>query len=467
MRSKLPKHLISRIGAAICVLVALQPINAQPTPVPETQELLNGLKILFWPQPGSPEVLVKLRIHSGSAFDLSGKAGEMALLGDILFPNPETLEFFSEQMGGKLTVSVNYDSITITMLGKAEQLNNILEVLRNAILSTQLTPEVVAKVREARIKMVKDSTVSPAVVADRAITSRLFGTFPYGRPSGGSPEELSKVDRADLMMAHERFINSNNATLAIVGGVTQSRAMRTLKQLFGPWRRSEQIVPSTFTAPKPVDTRVLIVNLPSPTSEVRLAVRGVSRSDQQFYAALVLARIAQYRWQETTPTLASKPISVRSESYTLPGYFLMSTSVSSADALGCVLSAKKVLDSLIASPPTAAELDRAKRETLADLSSKISNLEMGPEAWLDADTYRLATIEDRATLVQAVSAADIQRIANRLFKDAPIATVIVGDSAQVKTAIQGKLTFEVLGETPPSPRPAKTPTKPGNKTSPS
>jgi len=45
--------------------------------------------------------------------------------------------------------------------------------------------------------------------------------------------------------------------------------------------------------------------------------------------------------------------------------------------------------------------------------------------------------------------------------------VIVGDSAQVKTAIQGKLTFEVLGETPPSPRPAKTPTKPGNKTSPS
>jgi zinc protease len=467
MRSKLLKHLISRMGAAICVLITLQPINAQPTPVPETQELLNGLKILFWPQPGNPDVLVKLRIHSGSAFDLSGKAGEMALLGDILFPDPATLEFFSEQMGGKLTVSVNYDSITITMLGKAEQLNNILEVLRNAILSTQLTPEVVAKVREARIKMVKDSTVSPAVVADRAVASRLFGTFPYGRPSGGSPEELSKVDRADLMMARERFVNSNNATLAIVGGVTQSRAIRTLKQLFGPWRRSEQIVPSTFTAPKSPDPRVLIVNLPSPTSEVRLAVRGVSRSDQQFYAALLLARIAQYRWQETTPSLAARPISVRSESYTLPGYFLMSTSVSPADAPACVLSARKVLDSLTGSPPTAAELDRAKRETLADLSSKISKLEVGPEPWLDADTYRLGAIEDRAALVQAVSGADIQGVANRLFKNAPIATVIVGDSAQVKTALEGKLTFEVLGETSQPTTPARTPSKPGNTTSPS
>src|SRR6476469_10650479 len=121
--------------------------------------------------------------------------------------------------------------------------------------------------------MVKDSAVSPTVVADRAITSRLFGTFPYGRPSAGSPEEIAKVDRADLMLARERFVNSNNATLAIVGGITQRRAMRTLKQLFGPWRRSEQIVPSTFTSPKAPDPRLLIVNLPSPTSEVRLAVR--------------------------------------------------------------------------------------------------------------------------------------------------------------------------------------------------
>lgn len=467
MRSKSPKHLIGRLGATVCLLIALQPINAQPTAVPETQELLNGLKILFWPQPGNPDVLVKLRIHSGSAFDLSGKSGEMALLGDILFPDPETLEFFTEQMGGKLTVSVNYDSITITMLGKAAQLNNILEVLRNAILSTQLTPQVVTRVRDARIKMVKDTAVSPSIVADRAITSRLFGIFPYGRPSAGSPEELSRVERGDLMLARERFVNSNNATLAIVGGVTQNRAMRTLKQLFGPWRRSEEIVPSTFSAPKAPDPRVLVMNFASPTSEVRLAVRGVARSDQQFYAGLLLARIAQYRWQETTPALASKPVSVRSESYALPGYFIMSTAVSGSDAPNAILSARKVFESLIASPATAVELDRAKRETLGDLSAKTPNLEAGPDAWLDADTYRLAAIEDRTALVQAVSSADIQRVANRLFKDTPIATVIVGDSGQLKSSLDGKLTFEVLGEVPPPVIPAKTPTKPGITNNPS
>jgi len=457
MPPKSLKPLISWVGVTACLLLTLNPVIAQPTPVPETQELLNGLKILFWPQPGSPDVLVKLRIHSGSAFDLSGKAGEMALLGDILFPNPETLDYFTEQMGGKLSVSVNYDSITVTMLGKAEQLNNILEVLRSAILSTQFAPEVVARVREARIKMVKDTAVSPAVVADRAIASRLFGTFPYGRPSAGTTEELSRIDRVDLMLARERFLNSNNATLAIVGGVSQNRAMRTLKQLLGPWRRSETIVPATFTAPKTPDPRVLIVNVPSPTSEVRLAVRGVSRADQQFYAGLVLARIAQYRWQDTTPELASKPVSVRSEGYTLPGYFVMSVAVNATEALGSVLNAKKVLDSLMISPATGAEIDRAKREILSDLNSKFSSLEAGPDAWLDADTYRFGAIEDRSALIQTISAADVQRLASRLFKDTPIATVIVGDSAQLKGALEGKLSFEILGEAPKPIAPAKTP----------
>ena len=159
MRSKLSNHLISRVAATICLLVTLQPINAQPTAVPETQELLNGLKILFWPQPGSPDVLVKLRIHSGSAFDLSGKAGEIALLGDVLFPNPETLEFFTEQMGGKLTVSVNYDSITITMLGKAEQLNNILEVLRIHLLIVPIRLE-----RPSQLQYIPIESSNPMVL---------------------------------------------------------------------------------------------------------------------------------------------------------------------------------------------------------------------------------------------------------------------------------------------------------------
>jgi predicted Zn-dependent peptidase len=161
---------------------------AQTAREPEREQLLNGLRLLIWTQPGSQDLLLKLRINSGAAFDLAGKAGQMALLGDLLFPDPATVDFFTDEMGGKLNVSVDYDSITITMVGKANEFEQIVSVLRNALLSTQFAPEVVTRVRDARIKVLRDTAVSPAMVADRAIAVRLFDDFPYGRLAGGSPE---------------------------------------------------------------------------------------------------------------------------------------------------------------------------------------------------------------------------------------------------------------------------------------
>jgi zinc protease len=466
INSKIRTACTRWIVASLCLLFVAQSAFTQTTNIPESDELLNGLKIMFWQKPGASEVVVKLRIHSGSSFDLSGKSGEMALIGDILFPDPATVDYFTDQMGGKFNVTVTYDSITITMVGKTEELDNILEVLRQGILATELTPELVAKLRDARIKILRDSAVSPAAVADRAVATRLFGDFPYGRPVGGSPEDLARVDRADLMLARDRFLNSNNSTLAIVGAVNRSRTMRVLKQKFGAWRKSEQIVPSTFRAPKPPDTRPLIVSGPSPSAEIRLALRGVARSDQDFYAAAVLAKVAQDRWQTTAPELITKPVFARSESYVLPGIFTMGTTVGTQMVADSVGSAKKVIDSLITNPITVAELERAKREAIAEISSTVSRSENAPDAWLDMDTYRLKAFQDPITSVQSVSVTDVQRVAARLFKDAAIATVVVGDPVQLKPALQGRLQFEVLGEMPQPTASPKPPAKPGSASSP-
>src|SRR5829696_5391828 len=124
----------------LCLLLLVQPLAAQAPSEPEREELLNGLRLLIWPKPGSSEIILKLRINSGAAFDLSGKSGQMALLGDLLFPDPSTVDYFTDEIGGKLDVSVTYDSVTITMVGKASELEQVISVLRNAILSTQFAP---------------------------------------------------------------------------------------------------------------------------------------------------------------------------------------------------------------------------------------------------------------------------------------------------------------------------------------
>src|SRR5436190_8961685 len=300
------KSLVCIGIAALAALLAvpLSTVEAQTVPSPDREQLLNGLTILYGNRASDPNVLLKLRIKSGAAFDLAGKAGTMSLLADAMFPESTTREYVTEQLGGRLDVLTSYDSIQVTISGKASELERMIELLRNAILNVNLSPESVATLREARIKELAAKS-SYAETADRAVASRLFGSYPYGSPPNGTTVTVAKIDRADLMFARDRFLNAENATLAVIGGVEKARLMRDLRQLLGPWQKGDRIVPATFRQPGTVDDRVLVIDQPGAGNvQIRLAVRGLSRSDPDVAATIPLSFIVNQRWQAAVPELS-------------------------------------------------------------------------------------------------------------------------------------------------------------------
>jgi len=433
--------------------------TAQPNAEPVREQLLNGLTVLFSQRPGDPNVLIKLRVRSGAAFDTAGKGGSMALLGDALFPDPATREYVSEQLGGKLEVGTNYDGIDITISGKASELERIVDLLRSALVTTQLTPENVARVRDARLKQFSDKPLSAAEIADQAIAARLFGNYPYGHPAVGTVETVSKIDRADLLHARERFLNADNATIAVIGGVEQARLRRVLRQLLGPWQKGDRVVPSTFRQPTAPDARVLVVNHPgATTAEIRLAVRGLARSDRDAAAATLLAQIARERWLAASSDLSQA--FVRHDAYALPGSFVLGASVPNTSVSKAVAAAQQTIRSLAQMGPTGAELDRARNEMLSELSRGTSQPETIADLWLDLDTYKLAPLHTQMSSIQGLTVQDVQRVAARLFKDASPATIVVGDADQLKSGFVGSI--EVRSEklevkTAADPTPTKAP----------
>lgn len=458
LRSSL-KHAI----VSVCILTVLaSSVPAQVPIEPEHNRLLNGLRVLMWSRPGEQDVLLKLRVHSGAAFDLEGKAGSMAMLGDILFPDPTTREYFTDEMQGRLIVSTDYDAITITMQGKAREFERIVEILRTALITTQLTPENVTKIRDGRIKVIKETAVSPAIIADRAIATRLFGDFPYGRPYGGSVESLGRVERPDLLLARERFLNPDNATLVIVGGVQTNRALRALRQLLGVWGKSEKKVPASFRQATPPDPRALIINSPSDQSvEVRFAARGFNRQDADAPAAALLASLARQRWEKLLPELSRCPVSVRNDAYVLPGMFVMGAAVDTVLAGKTLASAREVLQSLAATPVSAAELEQVKNEAIAAFNKDLVTPDGMARAWLDVDTYGLSSVAEQMRTLIAVSPNDVQRVATRLVREGAFASVVVGNAEVVKAQLEGSTKFEIMGEIGPISEP-----KSGAKTDP-
>ena len=163
-------------------------------------------------------------------------------------------------------------------------------------------------------------SASPALLADRAVAHRLFGDYPYGRVWTGTPDTLARIERADLLHARERFLNPNNSTLVIIGGIDDARAVRALRRLLGGWEKSDTTVPATFRQPDAPDARTLIVDLPgTDTAEVRLATRGLARSDKDYASATLLAILARDLWLSTQPDLTKSAFFVRHEAHVLPG----------------------------------------------------------------------------------------------------------------------------------------------------
>ena len=449
--------------AVISIVMTASSLRAQ-TPYfqePAREQLLNGLQILVWQRPGDQDVLLKMRIHSGAAFDLAGKAGMMALLGDALFPDVETRQYFTDELAGRLEVVTDYDAITITMSGRARGFERMVEMLRNALVATPLSPENVAKLREARIKVLRETSVSPSQVADRAIAARLFGEFPYGRPAAGSAESVSRIDRGDLMLARERFLNADNATLVVAGSLDERRMMRTLRQLLGNWHKSDRAVPATFRQPNTPDLRPLIVNQPGAAdAEIRLATRGLARADHDYVAASLLAVIARERWQAALPELSRAPVFARHEVHMLPGIFVLGAAVKNANAAKTIIAAQTVILSLVTTPPSATEMDRARNETNAEMIRQASQPNSVAGLWLDAETFKLSSFAQQASSVRAVTTDDVKNVAVRLFKDNQIATVVIGSYDEMKENLMPLGKIEILGDPssrPTPPTPAKKP----------
>lgn len=440
MVNKIVNLPVRRIVALFLFVFLAWPalLSAQTPPEPEREELLNGLKILYWKQPGNPNVLLKLRIHSGAAFDLAGRHGMMALLGDAFFQDPATRDYVTEELGGRLEVATNHDVMDVTISGKTAELERMIDLLRGAVLTTQLGTENVATLRNARIKLLSDKPATASTLADQAIAARLFGTFPYAYPASGTAASVAKIERADLLLARERFLFADNASLAVIGGVEKPRLMRALRQLLGPWGKADRVVPSTFRQPAAADASVLALDYAGATqAEIRLAVRGLSRSDNDAVAAAILASIVRARWQAAV-TVLSNP-SARHEAHLLPGMFVLSATSPTASAAKAVSAGQDVLRSLAQTGPNATELESARQVLLTEISRQTSAPESMADPWLDTDTFKSPRPNTISTLVSSLTAGDIQRVASRLFKDAPVATVVVGNYDQLKAAFGAKI----------------------------
>ncbi|HEV7699131.1 MAG TPA: pitrilysin family protein [Pyrinomonadaceae bacterium] len=382
--------------------------STQALQQPRKESLLNGLKVLTFNDPKAGKVWIKLRVHAGSAFDPRGKEGVMQMLAMNIFPTDAAHDYFSQDLGGGLDVTTNYDYIEIDISAAPGNLIAALETLGGAVSNPVIDKETTARLKAEMLVKVKTLEADPDRVADAAAAKRLFGTFPYGRPLMGTEASLNKIDFVDLMEAKSRFLTADDATITISGNFDRSLAIRGVKRFFGGWVKADKRVPSTFAQPEipPVGVQTLV----SPIADrfaIRYAMRGTSRYAKDMAAADVFARIMEARLKTRVPVALSASVFARADANVLPGWVVIGFSGAKNDigAGNGKIEANELIAKALGDAITDAEFRSARAAAVINWSGRGAD-----QFWLDVDTYSTVPQTDRAAF-DTVTIGDVRDFA--------------------------------------------------------
>ncbi|MEP7274467.1 MAG: pitrilysin family protein [Acidobacteriota bacterium] len=406
---------------------ANMPPPAPPTPFSEVRRdsLLNGFHLVTY-ETSAERVKCDVVLRSGAMFDLQGKSG-LALMtqATLLGVNPQLKEEISS-LKGEIDWGVNSDSTWFHLEVPAASLDNALEILARQVVVENIRADSFKRAQAAQIERVADSksSMTPAGSADEAFLAALYREHPYGRTVEGNEKTNTAVVQGDVYDFERRFYLANNASIVVVGPVNHDRVLRTLKLLFGGWVKGA-IVPSTFRQPqRTTEVRVVKVEAPNLSKvELRGGVIGLRATDQDYLIAQVLARILEARLKRDASVQGGDRVSVEALARVLPGPIFFSASIAPDRAQAFSRAATDGFAAMASEIVSAEELAAAK----ASLSSERAAMSIGDQL-RQIEFYSLPRNYPLtfAPRLDAVTAADIQRVGRRLLTANALTVVVFG-----------------------------------------
>ena len=424
----------------------------KPLHVPEVQQrmLANGMRLLVVEHHELPVMDAALIVRTGGEADPTGRTGVAGLVAGLLTEGTtsrSSLAIADQEafLGIELGASSGWDASTIDLHAPTAVMDSALALFADVALHPSFPAAELERVRKERLTSLLQLRDRPSAIANQAFSAIVFGgAHPYGRPLAGTEETVKRLSRADLTGFYRTYYRPNNATLVVVGDVNVDDMARRAEAMFAGWQKGTVPVTTLATATPPAKTTVYLIDKPgAPQSSVRIGTVGVARSTEDYFPLLVMNTILGDAF---TSRLNQNLRETHGYTYgafsgfgmrRAPGPFIAQAEVTAAKTDSSLLEFMKELRG-IREPVPAEELAKAKRylqlqlpnefETTRDIASKLQAIATYDLPLDYYDTY--------AQRIDAVTAADVQRVADRYVTPSNLAVIVVGDRKTIEQGLR-------------------------------
>lgn len=430
---------------------AVGPPPALKLPVIQKRQLSNGLPVWIVELHEVPVAQVNLVVLSGTADDPAGKFGVASLATAMLTEGAGTRSSLEvadaiDFLGADLGASSGFDSSAIRLHVPVARLAEALPIMADVALRPTFPREELERQRQQRLTNLLQARDDPSTIAALTFSRVLYGpTHRYGTAAMGTAATIGAFAGDDLRSFYASAFRPDNATLLVVGDVTPASVVTMLESHFGSWKAPGG-TPARVTLPDAAQhtTRtVYLVDKPgAPQSQIRIGWIGAPRSTPDYFPLQVLNTVLGGAFSSRLNlNLREK----HGYTYGAASSFDMRTTAGPFSAMAGVQT-DKTKESLqeffnelngILQPVPADELARAKNyvalrfpggfETTGDISRRLEEM----------ITYKLPDdyFSNYVQRIQAVTAADVQRVAKTFVDPSKLAVVVVGDVKTIEPGI--------------------------------
>ncbi len=428
------------------------PPPALHLPAIQKRQLSNGLPVWIVELHKVPVVQVNLVVLSGSGADPAGKFGAASLTAAMLEDGAGTrsaLEIADaiDFLGADLGTSAASDSSTVRLHVPVARLTDALPIMADVATRPTFPKDELERLRQQRLTSLLEARDDPSTIDALAFSRVLYGpTHRYGTAIAGTAATIAAMTPEDLRAFYASAFRPANAALLIVGDTTPDAVVPLLESSFGTWKAggAQKAAAALPSAPTRASREIYLVDKPGAAqSQIRIGTIGVARSTPDYFPLQVMNTLLGGSFSSRLNlNLREK----HGYTYGASSGFDMRTSAGPFTAFAAVQT-DKTFDALkeffnelngILQPVPADELTRAKNyvslrypsafETTGDISRRLE----------DAIVYHLPDnyFATYVQSIQAVSAADVQRVAQQYVQPNRVAVVIVGDLKAIEPGIR-------------------------------
>ena len=430
---------------------AVGPAPALRLPPVETRTLSNGLQVWVMAEHKVPTVHLQLAVRSGAASDPAGRFGLASFTADMLdegAADRNALEIADtiDYLGADLSASASVDASTVELHVPVARLRDALAVMADVVERPTFPDSEFARLREERLASLLEAQDDPETLVQFAFPRVVFGNqHRYGNPIIGTAGSLKAITTADLKAFHAAHYRPSNALLVVVGDVTAAAVVPMLEQALGGWKEAASAAPVRVAdAPQLTARHVYLIDKPGAAqSQIRIGWIGVPRSTPDYYPLRVLSGVLG---ESFTSRLNHNLREVHGYAYGAGSRFDMRR-VSGTFYASAGVQTDKTADALkeffvelanIHQPIPADELEKTKTyeerlvpryfETERVTASALAQIYLYD---LPADYWQ--TFAQR---IEAVTAADVKRVADTYIQPDKFAVVIVGDRKAIEPGVK-------------------------------